>query len=220
MPKTLLTPVAQFSAARHIEASEPHCLSSADWMEQLRVTALNFSGGNSVFTDLSTGAEDDVNLMAWSPSAGPAPGDVLVFNYNTSTDSPGWQLQANLTEIASQNVTLPFDWAKKAALSSEKIVVALSLVNDASTTHTFKYDGASWVFLGRQSFPGIRSLTATMALGGDLLVLQTFGQRKTFHTFQLQGSIWSLVPTAELQLDASEFRFATDGRTLTLEETQ
>ncbi|OLP87206.1 Tetratricopeptide repeat protein 26 [Symbiodinium microadriaticum] len=193
--------IAQFSAARHIEASEPHCLSSADWMEQLRVTALNFSGGNSVFTDLSTGAEDDVNLMAWSPSAGPAPGDVLVFNYNTSTDSPGWQLQANLTEIASQNVTLPFDWAKKAALSSEKIVVALSLVNDASTTHTFKYDGASWVFLGRQSFPGIRSLTATMALGGDLLVLQTFGQRKTFHTFQLQGSIWSLVPTAELQLD-------------------
>ncbi|CAE7669276.1 Ttc26 [Symbiodinium necroappetens] len=136
----------QFSAARHIEASEPHCLSSADWMEQLRVTALNFSGGNSVFADvftdlnLSTGAEDDVILMTWSPSAGPAPGDVLVFNNNTSTDSPGWQLQANLTEIASQNVTLPFDWAKKAALSSEKIVVALSLVNDTSTTHTFKYE--------------------------------------------------------------------------------
>ncbi|CAE7784603.1 Ttc26 [Symbiodinium necroappetens] len=200
----------QFSAARHIEAAEPDCLSSNDWTEQLRVTALNFSGGISG-AGVFTGAEDDVSLMAWSPSAGPAPGDVLVFNSSMCSDSPGWQLQANLTEIASQNVALPFDWARNTALSSEKIVVALSLVNDTSTTHTFKYDGASWAFLGRQSFPGIRS--TTMALGGDLLVLLSFG---TFQTFQLQGSMWSLVPTAELQLDA--LRFATDGRTLTLEE--
>ncbi|CAE6968619.1 Ttc26 [Symbiodinium sp. CCMP2456] len=200
----------QFSAAHQIESSEPDCLSSADWIEQLQVTALNFSGGISG-AEVFTGAEDDVNLMAWSPSAGPAPGDVLVFNSSVCSDFARWQLQANLTELASQNVTLPFDWAKRVALSSEKIVVALSLVNDTSTTHTFKYDGASWVFLGTQSFPGIRSIT--MALGGDLLILLNV---QTFQTFQLQGSVWSLVPTAELQLDA--LRFATDGRTLTLEE--
>ncbi|CAE7650687.1 Ttc26 [Symbiodinium sp. CCMP2592] len=201
----------QFMAARHLDTTQgPDCSSSADWTQQLRVTALNFSGSLSG-AQVSTGSEDDVNLLAWSPKTGTVPGDVLVFNNSICSDFGGWELQANLTEVASQNVTLPYDWATNTALSSEKIVVALSIVSLTSTTHTFKYDGASWVFLGRQSFPGIRSVT--MALGGDLLVILNSG---TFQTFQLQGSVWTLVPTAELQLDT--VRFATDGRTLTVEE--
>ena len=70
---------------------------------------------------MSTGSEDDVNLMAWSPPTGTVPGDVLVFNNSICSDFGGWELQANLTEVASENVTLPYDWAENTALSSEKI---------------------------------------------------------------------------------------------------
>ncbi|CAE7408698.1 unnamed protein product [Symbiodinium natans] len=144
--------------------------------------------------------------MAWpssaseNPLAPRVPGDVLVFK--TSADA-GWELQANLTQIASQNVTLPNDWVSNVALSSD-IVVAFG-VDGLSCIYTFKRDGASWIFLGKQCVPDD---TTSMALGGDLLVLGDYGSQ----TFQLQGSIWSLVPTAELQGQSSLYK--TDGRTL------
>ena len=134
---------------------------------------------------MSTGSEDDVNLMARSPPTGTVPGDVLVCNNSVCSDFGGWEIQANLTEVASENVTLPYDWAESTALSSEKIVVALSIVGLTSTTHTFKYDGASWVFLGRQSLPGIRSVS--MALGGDLLVILNYPKGTKYLYSRMQG---------------------------------
>ncbi|CAE7293360.1 unnamed protein product [Symbiodinium necroappetens] len=207
----------QFSAAhQNLDSSDPDCSSSADWTEQLRVTALNSTSSSLSGISTSSGAEGDTSLMAWSPNSGTVPGDVLVFKYSASA---GWEVQANLTEVASQNVTLPASWADDTALSSEKIVVASERVNVAGVreTHTFKYDGASWVFLGQQSFPSINSLL--FALGGDLLVFEgAQASNRVFQTFQLQGSSWSLVPTAEIQLVSSEIpRFASDGRTLAIQ---
>ena len=117
----------QFSAAhQNLDSSDPDCSSSADWTEQLRVTALNSTSSSLPGTSTSSGAEGDTSLMAWSPNSGTVPGDVLVFKYSASA---GWEVQANLTEVASQNVTLPASWAHDTALSSEKIVVASE--NDA-----------------------------------------------------------------------------------------
>ena len=133
----------QFSAAhQNLDSSDPDCSSSADWTEQLRVTALNSTSSILSVTSTSSGAEGDTSLMAWSPNfgTGTVPGDVLVFKYSASA---GWEVQANLTEVASQNVTLPASWAHDTALSSEKIVVASENVAGVRSTHTFKYDGAS-----------------------------------------------------------------------------
>ncbi|OLP80038.1 hypothetical protein AK812_SmicGene39599 [Symbiodinium microadriaticum] len=205
----------QFSAAhQNLDSSDPDCSSSADWTEQLRVTALNFTSSSLSGISTSSGAEGDTSLMAWSPNSGTIPGDVLVFKYSASA---GWEVQANLTEVASQNVTLRALWADDTALSSEKIVVASeNNVAGGRETHTFKYDGASWVFLGQQSFP---FNSVDLALGGDLLVFsvaQTSGS--VFQTFQLQGSLWSLVPTAEIQLVSNAIpRYASDGRTLAIQ---
>ena len=47
----------QFTAARHLDISQgPDCSSSAEWTEQLRVTALNFSAGLSGAQVSTTGA--------------------------------------------------------------------------------------------------------------------------------------------------------------------
>ena len=201
--------ILQFSTAhQNLDSSDPDCSSSADWTEQLRVTALNSTVGRLTRISTSSGAEGDTSLMAWSPDSGTVPGDVLVFGYSASA---GWEVQANLTEVASQNVTLRFSWAELTALSSEKIVVAAQNVVEMST-HTFKYDGASWVFLGQQSFPFFSFL---LALGGDLLVLHASGL--VFQTFQLQGSSWSLVPTADIHLGSTNFQLASDGRTLAIQ---
>ncbi|CAE7755067.1 unnamed protein product [Symbiodinium necroappetens] len=209
----------QFSAAhkQKLDASELGCSSSADWTEQLRVTALNSTSSSFYGTSSSSGAEGNTSLMAWSPNSGTVPGDVLVFKHSASA---GWEVEANLTEVARQNVTLRASWANEAALSSEKIVVASENVNMDCSTHTFKYDGASWVFLGQQSFPGFQCYnSAFTALGGDLLVLSVhYGATRVFQTFRLQGSLWSLVPTAEIQLVSSEIPwFASDGRTLVIQ---
>ncbi|CAE7264222.1 VPS34 [Symbiodinium microadriaticum] len=214
----------QFSAAhQNLDSSDPDCSSSADWTEQLRVTALNSTTGSPSSSGASTssGAEGETILMAWSPDfgTGVVPGDVLVFKYSASAE---WEVQANLTEVASQNVTLPASWARDTALSSEKIVVASENVAGVRSTHTFKYDGASWVFLGQQSFPSFYPFY--LALGGDLLVFEEVrpeGSNKVFQTFQLQGSLWSLVPTAEVQIVSFLYPrysgIASDGRTLAIQ---
>ncbi|CAE7824082.1 unnamed protein product [Symbiodinium necroappetens] len=213
--------ILQFSAAhQNLDSSDPDCSSSADWTEQFRVTALNSTVGSLPGASTFSGVEGDTSLMAWSPYGGTVPGDVLVFGYSASA---GWEVQANLTEVASQNVTLQFSWAELTALSSEKIVVAAANVVEnlefVMSTHTFKYDGASWVFLGQHSFPSIHN--RLLALGGDLLVLyvrQPSGL--VFQTFQLQGSSWSLVPTADIHLGSYSFKLASDGRTLAIQRME
>ena len=137
--------------------------------------------------------------MAWSqffPGIQGPPALALIY----SKEEGEWQLNANLTSLASWNSTDGVIWAV-ADLSVENIAIAYS-VSDATKlpVYSFVYTGTTWTLVNIEEFPAGQDCQFTgsnddcLKLGGDLMVLRT--ALGGFETFQWQGTSWSPVPTA------------------------
>ena len=169
------------------------CSSSSHWQEQLSLTPLPaapFGGTRRAFAD----AAGEFGLLAWTQTAQTGILDQVLVYQNVGSryyeGSSGWELSANLTEIAAQNVSLTEGWAKtEVAISSANLVVAAQ-AGRSLEWHTFRFDGASWNFLGVED---VRSQTA-LRLGGNRVVLsRSLNGKNRFRTFELpaSGTGWS-----------------------------
>ena len=150
------------------------CSSSSHWQEQLSLTPLPaapFGGTRRAFAD----AAGEFGLLAWTQTAQTGILDQVLVYQNVGSryyeGSSGWELSANLTEIAAQNVSLTEGWAKtEVAISSANLVVAAQ-AGRSLEWHTFRFDGASWnfeEFLGRRRCPQSNSIAFGWKSSGTL----------------------------------------------------